>query len=256
MNRDYSKLAITTAGGIRIHYNLAGTISRAMALMIDYAAIVSIFVIIQMLVSLLLSFSPGLSISLSIIGYFALTIGYGIFFELRSNGQTPGKRVMELRVIDVKGRQLEPGQIILRNLMRAVDSLPVLYLVGGVTTLFNRNSQRMGDLVANTCVVEIRKPVLNLRSVSLQKRTNSLRKFPLQAARLRQEIDIEQASLILQALERRDKLEEGSRIQLFREMAGDIRERSPFPHEAIVNLSDEQFLRNVLDILYSDRSGT
>lgn len=256
MNNHDSKLAIKTAGGVQIHYNLAGSISRALALMIDYAAIVAIMIVFQMIVAIILTLSPGVAVSLSIVGYFAITIGYGIFFELRSNGQTPGKRVMELRVIDVSGHQLEPGQIILRNLMRAVDSLPVLYLVGGVTTLFNRNSQRMGDLVANTCVIEIRKPALSIRNVSLQKRSNSLWKFPVQAARLRQEIHIEQASLILRALERRDKLEEDARIRLFRELADDIRERSPFPHEATVNLSDEQFLRNVLDILYADRSGT
>ncbi len=255
MNKQDHKLAITTAGGIQIHYNLAGSISRAMALMVDYAAIMAIMTVVQVIFALLYPLSPGLGTTLSIIGYFALTIGYGIYFELRSHGQTPGKRVMELRVIDVSGHQLEPGQIILRNLMRAVDSLPVLYLVGGITTLFNRNSQRIGDLVANTCVVEIRKPVLSIRNVSLQKRSNSLRKYPVQAARLRQEVNIEQAALVLRALERRDKLEENSRIRLFREMATDIRERSPFPHEATVNLSDEQFLRNVLDILYADRIG-
>lgn len=256
MNRRDSRLAIRTAGGVQIHYNLAGSISRAMALVIDYAAIVAIMTVLQMLVTVALTFSEGIALSFSIISYFVLTIGYGIFFEMRSNGQTPGKRVMELRVIDVSGHQLEPGQIILRNLMRAVDSLPVLYLVGGIATLFNRNSQRLGDLVANTCVVEIRKPVLDLRSVSLQKRANSLRRYPVQAARLRQEIHIEQASLILRALERRDKLEENARVRLYREMATDIRERCPFPQEATTNLSDEQFLRNVLDILYADRSGT
>ncbi len=60
---------------------------------------------------------------------------------------------MRLRVTDVHGLQLQFSQVVIRNLLRFVDSLPALYLVGGAACLINRRAQRLGDFAANTIVV-------------------------------------------------------------------------------------------------------
>jgi uncharacterized RDD family membrane protein YckC len=87
---------------------------------------------------------------------FAIVWGYFALFEAYWHGQTPGKRAMKLRVIKDSGRQITLFEALARNLLRVVDYLPSLYLVGVITMLCNRRNQRLGDLVAGTLVVHER----------------------------------------------------------------------------------------------------
>jgi hypothetical protein len=93
---------------------------------------------------------------------FVIFINFGIFwgyfalFEAYWKGQTPGKRVMKLRVIKDSGRQITFFESLARNLVRVVDYLPGLYLIGVITMLCNKRNQRLGDLVAGTLVVHER----------------------------------------------------------------------------------------------------
>src|SRR5262249_54993175 len=84
---------------------------------------------------------------------FAIYNGYFIFFEWLLNGQTPGKRLLHIRVIQQGGYALRFFDTLLRNLLRVVDFIPLFYGVGLVSLLMSRNSQRLGDLVAGTLVV-------------------------------------------------------------------------------------------------------
>jgi uncharacterized RDD family membrane protein YckC len=68
-------------------------------------------------------------------------------------GATPGKLLTGLRVVRVDGRPLGLGAVVARNLLRVIDALPALYLIGGVAVLATTSSQRLGDLVAGTTVV-------------------------------------------------------------------------------------------------------
>ena len=68
-------------------------------------------------------------------------------------GATPGKYLSGLRVVSVDGRMLSLGAVLTRNVMRMVDYLPVLYLLGGFSVLLTTNSQRLGDRLAGTTVV-------------------------------------------------------------------------------------------------------
>ena len=84
---------------------------------------------------------------------FALYNGYFILLEWLLNGQTPGKRLLHIRVIKQGGYALRFFDTLLRNLLRVVDFLPLFYGVGLTSLLFTRDSQRLGDLVAGTLVV-------------------------------------------------------------------------------------------------------
>jgi hypothetical protein len=195
----------------------------------------------------------GLDISrtLSIILFFAINIGYAIMLEWYWNGQTLGKRVVGLRVMDIRGLRLRFGQIAIRNLLRAVDSLPLCYLLGGLISLLSRHGQRLGDLAGNTIVVKTAKlaePQLDL--VLDQNRYNSLRAHPHLAARLRQRVGAKEADLALQALVRRDELDPDARVTLFRSMADHFRRKVAYPQEAVSAISDEQYVRDVVDLLF------
>jgi uncharacterized RDD family membrane protein YckC len=88
--------------------------------------------------------------------YFLLYWGYYSLFEAFWNGQTPGKRLLKIRVIKDSGRQITLFEALARNLIRVIDMLPAFYLIGVITMLCNKEQKRLGDLVAGTIVVHER----------------------------------------------------------------------------------------------------
>jgi uncharacterized RDD family membrane protein YckC len=95
----------------------------------------------------------GLGWGLSFIIIFACTWFYGGLFETFWNGQTPGKRLMRIRVLSTDGQAINASQAVLRNVLRAVDMAPGLYLVGLIAAAMNKRFQRLGDLAAGTMVI-------------------------------------------------------------------------------------------------------
>ncbi|HVF78930.1 MAG TPA: RDD family protein [Solirubrobacteraceae bacterium] len=85
--------------------------------------------------------------------FFLLTFLYFFATELIS-GQTLGKRVMKLRVVLENGSKAGAGPVAIRNLLRAIDWLPSLYIVG-IITIFATGERRirLGDMAAKTRVV-------------------------------------------------------------------------------------------------------
>jgi uncharacterized RDD family membrane protein YckC len=246
-------LIIRTPEGIVFSQLLAGPVSRFAACFIDQLCIQAGLTALMTIMSFLMVFSLGIAIAIYVLGSFIISIGYGIYFEWVWRGQTIGKRLLRLRVMDVEGMRLQFNQIVVRNLLRFVDSLPFFYFVGGVTCWLNRRSQRVGDIAANTVVV--RNPRLaepDLDQV-LAGKFNSLRQFPHLAARLRQNVSPTEADIALQSLLRRDQFDPVSRVELFAELAAHFRAKVEFPPEATDGVADEQFLRNVVDVLYRTR---
>src|SRR5262249_34598255 len=154
-------VSIRTPENIELSYALAGPASRAAAYFID---LLIMSVVCQMLLNLfvyafaLLASSAGGNgeawvIAIAGLGSFALYNGYFILLEWFLNGQTPGKRLLHIRVIKQGGYSLRFLDTLLRNLLRVVDFLPLFYGVGLTSLLLTRDSQRLGDLVAGTLVV-------------------------------------------------------------------------------------------------------
>jgi uncharacterized RDD family membrane protein YckC len=84
---------------------------------------------------------------------FLLQWGYFTLFEGLWHGQTPGKRVARIRVIQQSGRALTIFESLSRNFVRAIDFLPTFYVVGTISIFATSRNQRLGDLVAGTLVV-------------------------------------------------------------------------------------------------------
>jgi uncharacterized RDD family membrane protein YckC len=247
-------LRIRTPEGITFSLLLAGPVSRFIAWLIDFGVVLLTSTVLSSVLMLLSVVSPDFGQALMIILMFALQFGYGIVAEWYWRGQTIGKKVLRLRVVDAEGLKLQPAQIIVRNLLRAVDSLPAFYILGGAATVLTKRSQRLGDLAANTIV--IREPRLALPDVDqlLSGKFNSLRQHPHLEARLRQLVSAAEATLALQALVRRDELEPAARVEVFGQLANHIRSLVEFPPEAIEGIADEQYVRNVVDILFRPRA--
>jgi uncharacterized RDD family membrane protein YckC len=245
-----STLAIRTPEGIQFSLLLAGPVTRFLAWAIDIACISVAGTVIGVALQSIALISPDFARALGVVCFFVAQIGYGIVAEWYWRGQTLGKRLVRIRVVDAQGFRLQFSQIAIRNLLRFVDGLPAFYLVGGLTCLINRRAQRLGDLAANTIVIRhprIAEPDLD---ALLAGKFNSLREYPHLAARLRQRVSPAEASVALQALVRRDELEPNARVELFGAIAGHFRSIVTFPPEAIEGVTDEQYVRNVVDVLF------
>ncbi|MDH3722832.1 MAG: RDD family protein, partial [Desulfobacteraceae bacterium] len=148
-----NSLSIRTPEGIEFSLLLAGPVTRFLAWSVDLLVILAINKLLNVLLGVLGIINRDIAMAAGVLGYFIVSIGYGIVTEWYWHGQTLGKRLLRLRVTDVRGLQLQFSQIVIRNLLRFVDSLPVFYLIGGLACLINRRAQRLGDFVANTIVV-------------------------------------------------------------------------------------------------------
>lgn len=251
-----STLFIRTPEGIVFSQLLAGPVTRFFAWFIDQLCIQVLLTIMGMVMGLLGLISFQFAFAFYVISWFVIGIGYGIFFEWSWRGQTIGKKLFRLRVVDVEGMRLQFNQIVVRNLLRFVDELPAFYFVGGLTCWLNSKCQRLGDIAANTIV--IRSPRVSEPDLDqlLAGKFNSLRQFPHLVARLRQNVSPAEADLALQALMRREEFDPVARVELFGDLAAHFLAKVEFPPEAMDGVADEQYLRNVVDVIYRARTET
>lgn len=94
-------------------------------------------------------------LAVGLIAVFVIQWGYFVAFELAWEGQTPGKRALGLRVVDETGGRAAFTKLVIRNLLRVIDFLPMFYGSGILVMLSTGRGQRIGDLAAGTLVVSI-----------------------------------------------------------------------------------------------------
>jgi len=247
------RLELHTPEGMDFSLPLAGPVSRLLALWVDLAVVMVAGAMLQKLTLLISAFSRDAAEGLTTILYFVVSLLYSILAEWLWQGQTVGKRIMGIRVMDRDGLPIHVSQIVVRNLLRPVDMLPAFYLLGGVVALATQHGQRIGDLAANTVVVRSKELEAPDWQKLLTGKFNSMLEHPHLAARLRQRADPALAGVALDALVRRDQLDDAARVALFRELAERLRKLVEFPPEAVESLSDEQYVRNAVEILYRSR---
>ena len=144
---------VETPEGVALHLRLAGPASRGLALAID----TFIWLFASMLVSWVMGFfsivigeAAG---GIAAILIFAFTWFYSVYFEMYYQGRTIGKMVIGLQTLCSDGTPLTWNASMLRNLLRVADFLPIFYLAGIFSILFNERFQRLGDIAAGTVVV-------------------------------------------------------------------------------------------------------
>ena len=242
-------IRVRTPENIELSYILAGPGSRAAAYVLDFLVMT---VVCQALINLIATAIGLLFVALgedsqlwvaaiSTLSFFALYNGYFIVFEWLWNGQTPGKRLLHIRVIKQGGYALRFFDTLLRNLLRIVDFLPLFYGVGLTSILLTRDSQRLGDLVAGTLVV-YQEPVETESLLPDLPAPDEL-ETPLPAAQLAA-IPDEVVSLAGQYLQARGELAPRPRQEVAAELVDLIRETSglqPRPAQSV-----ESFLAAVV----------
>jgi uncharacterized RDD family membrane protein YckC len=251
--RRTATLDISTPEGVTFSLPLAGPVTRSVAYFVDYAAMSVTWNVLSLLLFPLLFVSFDFGVGVMLLLQFIFIESARTLMELFWGGQTIGKKMLGLRVMDERALKLRPSQVVLRNLMRAVDALPGFYALGGMASFFSARAQRLGDLAAGTVVVRTVKTTPPDVAAVLAGKFNSFRDHPHLEARLRQKVTPEEAQLALHALVRRDELETDARVKLYSRLAAHFREKVVFPEDAVFSLSDEQYLRNVVDTVFRSR---
>jgi uncharacterized RDD family membrane protein YckC len=168
---DYSVL---TPERVNLEYDIAGIGSRGAAAIVDtliQAIALTVLSIALLSAAAIMSSPLGLGAPLGrggtalLVGLFALVIlvvtsGYFMFWEIMWSGQTPGKRLVGVRIIRENGYPLRPVDAVVRNLLRIVDWLPLFYGVGVMVMLLNGRARRLGDFASGTIAVRERAPLM------------------------------------------------------------------------------------------------
>ena len=157
------KLSIDTPEQVALDFSVATVGSRFLALAIDtviQAGVALAFLFLTGLLAAISAFTwAGLGawgFAFALFAWFVVYYGYFALFEAIWQGQTPGKRTIGIRVINVSGRPISTHEAILRNVVRIADQLPGVYAVGLLSMFLTERSQRLGDLAAATVVVHER----------------------------------------------------------------------------------------------------
>ncbi len=159
------EMRIDTPEQIGLDLELAGLGSRFVAWFVDavWKALLSVVIgVVGLVILALLSranpFEESAPLVLALVLGLITTVslGYGVYFEARWNGQTPGKWFAHVRVVRLGGAPVDVVAALVRNALAAVDYLPAFHLLGAVLVLTTANRQRLGDLAAGTVVVRER----------------------------------------------------------------------------------------------------
>lgn len=207
--------AVVTPEHVEFTFVLAGLYSRFLAWLVDFAIVLFGAGALMAMLQRVLSSLPGFLSAAGFLVYFLLDWGYGIALETAWSGQTVGKRILGLRVLQESGVRIGFYAAALRNLARAFDRLPVLYLVGGAAALLSGSQQRLGDMLAGTVVVRDRR--LRIPS-SLTRAAPDLPPDPSLAAKVKR-LGRPERELLLSAALRREELGLTARLALFGALA-------------------------------------
>ena len=163
MHGDATGLSVDSATGIDVSLAVAGPGARSYAFVIDWHIRV-VLALSWFAVSAVLHngrFSLELPAGGGDARWFAVVLAptlciyflYHHVVELLMRGSTPGKRMAGVRIVARDGGVPGAGALLIRNVFRLVDSLPMFYGVGLITVMLSRESLRIGDMAAGTVLV-------------------------------------------------------------------------------------------------------
>jgi len=242
---------IVTPERVSLEYGIAGVGSRGGAVLVDTLLQAIVLVLVTLALagataaasSFIDSFSAGpdgtgiLILALWLLAALVISCGYFMVFEIVWNGQTPGKRLLGLRVIRESGYPIRPVDSVIRNLVRIVDWLPIGYGIGVLVMLLNPRARRLGDFAGGTLVVrEGRQRTLSTlwTPPTLTPPDDEAHAVSLSSA---------DATLVRDFLVRRGGMDPAARANLARRLAAALAQRYQLPLDAASE--PEQFLERL-----------
>jgi uncharacterized RDD family membrane protein YckC len=242
---DYS---ISTPENVDLHLELAGMGNRVLACLIDttitYAVLFAVMMVVWGVVSLLSLFAVENTLRsivvavltmITIFILFCIMFGYYILFEGIWQGQTPGKRLAGIRVIETTGQPVGWSGVIIRNLIRTLDQ--GVAFVGLIPMLVDKQERRFGDFAANTIVIRERKSALLAPELLLVDNSPNLEMIDVGR------ITPQEYDLIVSFLKRRETMSKSQRPLVAQQLAKFMQDKLSAP--SIERTNDERFLESV-----------
>ena len=238
---------ILTPEHVEIRLEPAGLGSRFLALVVDLALITGLSAVVSQLTRGALPGAVG--IVAQAVALLVLTWGYHVYFEVRHQGQSPGKRITGIRVVDGRGLPLSVEQSFVRNVVRVLDALPVGYAVGALVCQLDRHRRRLGDIAADTLVVRERPAQVYERRARGSRVFNSLR-TPRLLRLVRHRVGLEEREFLAALCLRADGMEDRARFDLMEDVGRHYRARLGIedPH-----LSGESLVRGLAGVLFAEQ---
>jgi uncharacterized RDD family membrane protein YckC len=242
--RFFNRFTLQTPESVELELTLAGIGNRVYALVVDYIFLGLILTVLLVIGGIFLfaffettdsSQSVNLWIvAIQILIFFAVYVGYFVWFETVWQGQTPGKKAAKIRVLCDDGKPVGLQQSILRALLRPIDDT---FFIGAFLIMLSRQEKRIGDWVGGTIVVQedsSNTPV----NFSLSKEAQILADKLLTEADF-SKLSPEDFAVIREYLRRRDTMMAQARNEVCRKIAQAVREAialEEIPEEVTANL--------------------
>ena len=156
-----SQIAINTSQNVNINFIVASIGERILAYIIDGAIKVAYVIVVLYLFFnvlnlgyLLDGLDPWSQTAIYTLLLFPVSI-YPLVLESLMEGQTPGKKVMKIRVVKIDGYQASFGDYLIRWVFRLIDTT-FLGVVGLISMIVSKNNQRLGDIASGTAVISLK----------------------------------------------------------------------------------------------------
>lgn len=160
----FNRINLETPESVELEFTLAGIGNRTYALIIDYI-VLGILLFLSVVIASFLTYQVGVNDfiegrrediirwiwAIELLIFFAIYVGYFVFFETIWQGQTPGKKRANIRVIADNGRTVDVSKTILRSLLRPIDDI---LFIGVFLIVLTKKEKRIGDIVAGTLVIQ------------------------------------------------------------------------------------------------------
>jgi uncharacterized RDD family membrane protein YckC len=228
------RYTVDTPENIELSYEIGGIGSRFLAAILDSVLILTLELFALYVFGLATELLEQFTSQIAAIGAlltFLILWGYYLFFELIWSGQSPGKRVIGLRVVREGGRPITVSGAAIRNLIRVIDFLPFGYGVGVVVMFIDSRARRLGDLAAGTLVVKERRGVSLEALLSETTAHDPVSPLPAGQAPVAtiDRLDDADYELIRDFLTRRRRLDREVRKQLAADIAAELQRRLEIP---------------------------
>jgi uncharacterized RDD family membrane protein YckC len=233
---------------VEIRLEPAGLGSRFVALIVDLILVTALSGTVSQVARGVLPGAVG--IVAQALALLVITWGYHVYFEVRHQGQSPGKRIAGIRVVDGRGLPLSLEQSFVRNVVRVLDALPVGYALGAVVCQLDPHRRRLGDIAADTLVVRERHGQVYERRSTSSRAFNSLR-TPRVLRLVRHRVGLEEREFLATLCLRADGMEEKARFDLMEEVGRHYKSRLGIedPH-----MSGENLIRGLAGVLFAEQA--
>jgi uncharacterized RDD family membrane protein YckC len=152
------QITIETTQNVTLHYQVAPLGERIVAYIIDglirIALLIAFVILLGIIVPNFLVDGMGVAGTVMIFVFLIPFLFYHLLFEIFNHGQSPGKRIFDLRVVSLKGEMVSIGAYLLRWLFRIVDFHIFSGLIAVIAVAASDKGQRLGDMVAGTTVIK------------------------------------------------------------------------------------------------------